>query len=217
DLLLQKLHKLLTENLHSKNFNIATERSLTDAVLKISLIEKESKQVVGIKLVNRRGRILLQREFSDNGDLAGIANQIIEYMAEEKFPFSASATFIEKPSVPKLITPKPGEVIDNSCENRKDKIVWEFDWSDIPEATYYHLYVIGAGAQYPIINIDNLATSSFKQVKSSSYIIDTYRLGWRWKVRAKVNGDWTDWSEEQTFDVEPLNTDCDNEENIDND
>ena len=30
------------------------------------------------------------------------------------------------------------------------------------------------------------------------------RLGWRWKVRALVEGIWTDWSEERTFEVAPL-------------
>jgi len=34
------------------------------------------------------------------------------------------------------------------------------------------------------------------------------RFGWIWKVRAKINGSWADWSPERTFDVEPLNTDC---------
>lgn len=40
------------------------------------------------------------------------------------------------------------------------------------------------------------------------YIIPGNAPHWKWKVRARVNGDWNDWSAEQSFEVEPVQTDC---------
>jgi hypothetical protein len=62
--------------------------------------------------------------------------------------------------------------------------------------------VTGARATTPIINA-TLTSSSYRH-ETKGYIADQNRLGWRWKVRALVQGIWTDWSEERTFDVAPL-------------
>ena len=44
-----------------------------------------------------------------------------------------------------------------------------------------------------------MLTSSSYRYESKGYA--NPRPGWRWKVRALVNGIWTDWSEERTFEV----------------
>ncbi len=109
--------------------------------------------------------------------------------------------------VPELISPAAEDVMDNGRSDSADEIVWDFLWADCPGATEYHLYVIGSTASIPIINAEGIADSSFHHVKSGSYITFANRFGWRWKVRALVDGEWGNWSEERSFDVEPVNTD----------
>ena len=44
--------------------------------------------------------------------------------------------------VPQLISPLPGTVMDNTGpEWGLHDHVWEFDWSDVPGATRYHIYI----------------------------------------------------------------------------
>ncbi len=75
------------------------------------------------------------------------------------------------------------------------------------DAEFYHLYVRGASAIYPVIDYSSLPRSEC-QSQRSGYIINSNRYGWYWQVRAMVNGVWNDWTEVRHFDVEPLNTDC---------
>ncbi len=108
---------------------------------------------------------------------------------------------------PLLISPEKGAVLDNGRTDRSDDIVWDFDWSDCEGATEYHLYVIGYNAILPVIDVSNITSSSYQHIRHGSYIIERNRCGWTWKVRARVAGQWTEWSEIRTFDVEPLNAD----------
>ena len=110
--------------------------------------------------------------------------------------------------IPTLITPEEGAVLDNGRTDGQDELVWDFDWSDCQGASHYQLYVIHPGAQNPVINEDALAGSSYHHsCPSGCHIVSQYRFGWTWKVRAKIGGQWGDWSETRTFDVEPVNTD----------
>lgn len=113
--------------------------------------------------------------------------------------------------IPSLISPKNGAVMDNGCDdqyNREDGTIWDFDWSDCQGANNYHLYVYHPGSTSPLIDNPNLTSSSYREECLGCYVADINRFGWQWKVRAKVNGIWGDWSNEQTFDVEPVNSDC---------
>ena len=83
----------------------------------------------------------------------------------------------------------------------KSELVWNFGWYDCPEAERYHLYVIGPGALNPIVDDANVHSATY-QLRKESYGITTLN-GWRWKVRAFVDGKWGEWSEERTFDVAP--------------
>lgn len=96
--------------------------------------------------------------------------------------------------------------MDNGRTDYRDIIVWDFDWSDVEDADQYHIYVIGENAMYPVINC-TVRTSSFHHERTGSYIADFNRLNWKWKVRAIGSGICGSWSEERTFDVEPVNTD----------
>ncbi len=118
------------------------------------------------------------------------------------------AQFGSVPVAPKLMFPDNAEVLDNGCLNLGSGIYWTFIWSEVPNATSYHLRVMGANAINPVIDNPNIRSTDYISKNPGSYIVDQNRLGWRWRVRAMVNGQWSSWSEERSFDVEPLDTDC---------
>ena len=135
--------------------------------------------------------------------------------------------------IPQLLSPAEGEMMDNGCTGHIEDKVWDFDWTDVGSPlqvvvtssthgaatcadcfTYllpngaidYHLFVIGPTALSPVI--DRTVAESFYRYAGTGYVIDRYTHGWRWKVRARIDGEWMPWSAERTFDVEPLDTDC---------
>ena len=112
--------------------------------------------------------------------------------------------YTDSPSlVPVLYYPTINDLMDNGCNFTYEPTIWDFDWSDVPGATAYHLYVIADGYQNAAIDVSTIA--------SSAYHFQTGYAGegpWRWKVRSQVGGIWQDWSEKGVFYVEPLNTDC---------
>ena len=108
---------------------------------------------------------------------------------------------------PTLITPVNGAVMDNGCRDRSNGITWDFDWSDVPGATAYHIRVWKNPA-LPVVNQMNVATSDYHHDRPQSYIINSNLLGWRWRVRAKAGGVWGPWSKIGFFRAERLNTDC---------
>jgi hypothetical protein len=99
---------------------------------------------------------------------------------------------------PVLVLPAAGATLDNATPGG-ERVVWEFDWSDVPGATRYHLYVADAAELRTALNDPTLTSSSLRG--AVRHITEQYRPGWRWKVRALVNGVWSDWSEERRFDV----------------
>jgi hypothetical protein len=109
------------------------------------------------------------------------------------------------PPAPMLSSPQNGAILDNNCDDLSDSIEWDFDWSDVADATKYQIYVIGSNTT-PII--DTEVTSSSYSYTDSGYIADANRLNYTWMVRAGNADGWSEWSEERNFDVEPLNTDC---------
>jgi hypothetical protein len=112
----------------------------------------------------------------------------------------------QPPPAPTLSSPQNSAVLDNNCDDRSDSIEWDFDWSDVAEATKYQIYVIGPNTTIPII--DTEVTSSLYSFTDSGLIPDANRLNYMWRVRAGNADGWSEWSEERYFDVEPLNTDC---------
>ena len=115
---------------------------------------------------------------------------------------------VARPAAPKLISPKQGAVEDNGCQNRKNGIMRAFEWQEVPGAESYQLVEKHPRAQNPAIDESNIKTTGYSNWQQGSYVVDGHLTGWTWKVRAKVNGVWSDWSEERTFDVEPPDTDC---------
>ena len=108
---------------------------------------------------------------------------------------------------PTLISPEKGALLDNGCYPDLDPIIWSFEWTSCSGATNYNLYVIGASASIPVIDIET-AGLTYRDSTFGDYIGGPNLLGWKWKVRAFSGGNWGEWSEIRTFDVELINTDC---------
>ena len=109
---------------------------------------------------------------------------------------------------PVLLSPSANEVLDNGCQDKSDPVIWLFKWSEVPGAKRYHLNVMHAGSTYPVIDRQSVGIASFADYGESSYIAKHNLENWHWRVRAMVNGVWSEWSEDRGFTVEPLNTDC---------
>lgn len=110
------------------------------------------------------------------------------------------------PNVPQLQTPAEGAVLDNGCVQGNDSLVWDFDWSDVPGATEYHLFVQHQGSPFAQIDDSVLTQSSFHYSQVATYTSDL--AAWHWWVRAKVDGAFRNWGGPLDFTVEPANTDC---------
>lgn len=120
---------------------------------------------------------------------------------------SAAVDDVIQACVPILLTPDEGAKVDNGCTNGANGILWEFDWSDCPDAQLYEFYLRQRSAQEPLFDRPELTNSSFT-VLEDRVAPEESRFGWYWKVRAKTNDTWGNWSPERDFDVEPVNTDC---------
>jgi WD40 repeat protein len=108
---------------------------------------------------------------------------------------------------PALVSPGEGAVLDNGRMDSQDDVAWDFDWYDYEGATEYNLSIQppeSPGAPRPPLTFTRIVGSSFHWARRG-YISNCF--GWTWKVRAKVDGEWTEWSETRAFDVEPVNTD----------
>jgi hypothetical protein len=103
---------------------------------------------------------------------------------------------------PQLLTPAEGALLSNGALDKKKERLWEFRWAAVAGASRYHLHVIGPTATMPLINNPNLTVPSYRFTETG-YATTTALSGWRWKVRAMVNREWAEWSEERSFDVEP--------------
>jgi hypothetical protein len=111
------------------------------------------------------------------------------------------------PPAPMLISPASGAMLDNGCQDKSNGVTWDFDWSDVPGATAYHIRVWRNPA-IPAINNMGVASSSLHYDSPQTYIANHNRGGWHWMVRAKVGGHWGPWSGQRFFRVERLNADC---------
>jgi hypothetical protein len=108
---------------------------------------------------------------------------------------------------PTLQTPVNGALMDNGCHDKSNGVTWDFDWSDVPGATAYHLRV-WRNPNLPVINEMNVPASQFHYDSPQTYIINANTTGWHWMVQARVGRRWGPWSRVGTFRVERLDTDC---------
>ncbi len=155
----------------------------------IARIEKHR----GINEQVRQSALAVIQEYKNSSD---------KYQAGHAMPVASLSPQTQAASnFPQLISPKTNSTLPNGTPNGKTRYTWDFDWKDVPNATRYHLRVQKVGAARPVINLENLQESRWRDT-STGYVSPAGCKGWGWKVCALVNGEWTEWSEEWKFDVE---------------
>ncbi|MEE9438944.1 MAG: nidogen-like domain-containing protein [Saprospiraceae bacterium] len=100
-------------------------------------------------------------------------------------------------------------VLDNGCSNSgngpNEGITFPtLEWTAVPGATKYNVYLTNINAVIPLLNTEVFTTT----VNYSCTYCYTFSQGVSLKVRAFVNGTWTNFSPEVTATYEPVNTDC---------
>jgi carboxyl-terminal processing protease len=105
-----------------------------------------------------------------------------------------------------LISPQNQAVLDNGCYPVMNTISWFFKWKSCSGTTSYRLYVKRAATTMPLIDI--ITNDTVYRYTSDGAISNNDILGWKWKVYVSTDRGTGEWSEERTFDVEQLNTDC---------
>ena len=103
---------------------------------------------------------------------------------------------------PSLLEPVAGTVMGNAQPGDGKAAVWQFQWSAAAGATRYQLQVQSPRPSTPAFDDAAIASTSY-QFTQKTIVSDDERRGWKWRVRAIVKDEWTDWSEERSFDVEP--------------
>ena len=120
---------------------------------------------------------------------------------------ASSITVAAQSSPPVPVSPSQDTVMDNGCTDRSDPIEWNYEWMAVAGATEYQLHVKRNGARLTLVNI-RTQERHYSRREPGAYIVPPNYSDWRWRVRAFADNKWTDWSDERTFSVEPLDTDC---------
>lgn len=119
---------------------------------------------------------------------------------------SAEVTTVLQVCVPGELIPEEAATMDNGCTNGENGVFWEFDWADCEGAEAHEFYLEHSSLERPI-QTDKLTESSYT-ILEDRVVPEESRFGWLWRVRAKLNGVWGNWTPDRRFDVEPVNTDC---------
>lgn len=128
---------------------------------------------------------------------------------DEPLKFSVEPVNTDCP--PLITAPLPQATLDNGCNAGEENMNWYFEWTEIEGATEYQLII-----QHPSVGVNtfNEIVTTNSWTLSQNSIINTYFTGWTAKVRAKVDGLWSDYhgstidEEVLLFNLEPADTDC---------
>jgi hypothetical protein len=99
---------------------------------------------------------------------------------------------------PQMTFPFDGFTMPQGCYN----LNWHFAWTPVAGAEMYELYVQHQGSPHPMGTYSTTLPSYTLQRTGG---IINYYDNWQCKVRAYVNGGWTDYSNVVTFNVAPAN------------
>ncbi len=115
---------------------------------------------------------------------------------------AAEAQRQQELSTPRLLFPVPNGVMENGCSNYSANKTESFTWAGVASATAYLIAVRHVNAATPVI-AEVVTVPAFSRT-SNSYVADHNRTGWTWQVRARINGEWGNWSEVRAFQYGPL-------------
>lgn len=110
---------------------------------------------------------------------------------------------IHRNVVPRVVSPAARARVDNGAIKKAVTRTWHFQWTAVPGATEYQLYVVGPNSVNPLVNRMGIVGTTYSETRSSGYVAHHKLYGWSCKVRAKVNGMWMPWSAERKFNVKP--------------
>lgn len=102
---------------------------------------------------------------------------------------------------PIQLFPDARAVLENGSRDRTRLREWTFEWQPVRGASHYHLFVIGPSARNPAIDLDSLTATTHSDSREGAIFRNL--KNWRWKVRARIDGEWGRRSDVRTFDVIP--------------
>ncbi len=101
---------------------------------------------------------------------------------------------------PQLRYPPPNTVLENGSTDLSKGFQWLFKWNPVSQASQYQLYVGFTDGSAYINRLQSENTYTHRE-PNNTYFSTAQLNGWIWKVRAEVNGVWTDWSEARPFTI----------------
>ena len=117
-------------------------------------------------------------------------------LVEHYFP----SLFAFQPESPALLSPAEGAVLANGRGSPPADFTWDFSWSEVPRADRYELIISDpAGRSYT----EELNSQQFHWGRTNISLPAEKLQGWSWRVRARVGGRWSKWSQTRQFSVEP--------------
>lgn len=103
-----------------------------------------------------------------------------------------------RPAPPVLLKPAQGGVLPNGTRDRSRPRVWEFQWAPVEGAKAYQIQVQPNRGKRAW-DESNLSEPHYR-LTAKNFVPNQALLNWHWRVRALVDGTWTDWTE-HTFNV----------------
>ncbi len=113
--------------------------------------------------------------------------------------------------VPELLTPQPGDYLDNGRSDGNDSVDWHFDWTDCAGAEAYEVKLVAR-------LVPAASNTFFGPVSTQNSELDNHCAGCAYPtgypvarievyIRAKVAGSWGVWSPPISVRFEPVDTD----------
>jgi len=106
-----------------------------------------------------------------------------------------------RPAPPVLLKPAQGGVLPNGTRDRSRPRVWEFEWASVEGAKAYQIQVQPSRGKRGPSDVSDLTEPHYR-LTARNFVPNQALRNWHWRVRALVDGNWTDWTE-HTFDVAP--------------
>lgn len=222
---INNLHVTNSQKITDKKFNIDVTMELTqteiDTGKKVTVPYFETLNLVK---VNGDWKVVQHSQQSNTGNGSSVSTGSNNYagypgvytpaMTQKPMSYStivnavpqSTTAMITGTNIPILLSPSNGALMDNGCKAENDRIIWDFQWSKVPKATQYQIYVIGKTAINPVVNSVTVNNLYHYESPVGSEVQGGNNLGWSWRVRAQVDGIWKEYSNQKYFDLRPVCT-----------